>query len=186
MKTFLGILFFTIVSCGQNDSAKQTQFLKFKNTIIPSIFNTYPISEEEINNSEVQIINYTDSYKYLGYASIFQIYKYTDDEFIKHHNNIISKSKITIDYNEKCNFIIPDTVDNYHKLCTGEDKPAIPSIDNNANKLNRFVKKDSKFYVLDYGNKNIFKEIVSKQNRFSVGAIVDENNKTILYWIIAL
>jgi hypothetical protein len=186
MKIFFGILFFAIVSCGQNDSVKKTQFLKFKKTIVSTIFNSYPIKEEDVEDCEVQIINYTDSYKYLGYASMFQIYKYTDDEFIKRRNYIIAKSRLIVDNKQKCNFIIPDMIDSYDKLCKGEIYPVIPSLDDTANKLNRFVKESSKFYILEYGNKNIMNNIVPEKKQFSIGAIVDESNKTILYWIIAL
>ncbi len=185
MRIFFSILLFTTFSCSQNVTTKQMQFRKFQNSIISEIIENYPIKLQDVDICEAQIINYTEAYNYLGYSSIFQVFKFSNDEFENAKKIVVNNSIANLSYYSKCNFIIPETINSYEKSCD-TIKPAIPSLENKVNKLSRFISDSSIFYIFSYGNKNIMKNVKSEKNIFSTGAIIDENKKTIVYWIIAI
>jgi hypothetical protein len=180
---FFSLLLFGLpfFSCLHSD--KIEKFRKFKQEINSVVFRKFPINDEQVRLSIDQTVNYPAGMEYLGYSSLFEIYKFNSrDSFNKNVDFIVNHSYYSYNIDDSCNYIIPGNTRS-DPQCKQNRKP-VPSILEEHNQLNRYIGINSKYYILDYMENDNFIKKIKGNYSFSTGAIVDSVQMTIVYWIL--
>lgn len=184
MRIFFLLSFLFFLSC--NTSKKIKEYESFKSQIQESAFDEFPLKNKDaIEKSSFMIIHYSDAIYMNNFCGIIIGDNYSTVEFEKESNQIENDYEKIIP-NNKCVKYIPNYSDNNCNEVT------LPNINDSMMVSNKFLSKNVTFYrkkqmrgyFLKGENSKYYKTSKNLDHGFSSGAVVDEDNKKIVYWLL--
>jgi len=170
---------------------QEQNLVEFKNSVNPSVFEKFPLSDEEFFKSPIKSIRYPAAYSLGGYFGLFATKKVDSSE------QEIEKLKkaaiqITLVY-DSCNRLMPNGSELKEDDCKSKEvRIAVPNI----HQINFFdqisIDSSSIFLVFNNNVEAFFAEDVNVNldsnigydHGFSNGAIINTDSKEVIFWLI--
>jgi hypothetical protein len=189
MKTMY-IYLLLLVLFGCNSTKKVKSFADFKSQIMDEAYKNASVDNYRIENSDYLYIYHPYGIYNNGFCAVFSTISYSKKEFDIEEEKIKTTYKYISTKKEICIKYIPEEGDYMKKEICNEK--LLPNINNSlvvpkdllSDNVSFYIKTESNGIFLKKEYAQFFKSKFNHYHGYSSGAIIDNKNLKILYWLI--